>query len=126
MGRPRVLSANGRLDAAERWYDGAAGPDTPIAREAPAPCRSCGFWVPLGGPLGQAFGACANEYAPDDGRVVSADHGCGAHSEGAVVAPEEPSAGLLLDEVGFDLLSDPTGEAAPTDDPDDPLALGHS
>ena len=24
---------------------------------------------------------CGNEYAPDDGRVVSVDHGCGAHSE---------------------------------------------
>jgi hypothetical protein len=27
------------------------------------------------------FGACANVYAPDDGRVVAGDHGCGAHSE---------------------------------------------
>jgi Protein of unknown function (DUF3027) len=27
------------------------------------------------------FGVCGNVYAPDDGRVVSLDHGCGAHSE---------------------------------------------
>jgi hypothetical protein len=24
---------------------------------------------------------CANEWSPDDGRVVSMDHGCGAHSQ---------------------------------------------
>jgi hypothetical protein len=29
----------------------------------------------------QAFGVCGNEYAPDDGQVVTVDHGCGAHSE---------------------------------------------
>jgi hypothetical protein len=29
----------------------------------------------------QSFGVCANMYASDDGRVVSVDHGCGAHSE---------------------------------------------
>jgi hypothetical protein len=27
------------------------------------------------------FGVCGNRFAPDDGRAVSADHGCGAHSE---------------------------------------------
>jgi hypothetical protein len=27
------------------------------------------------------FGVCGNLFAPDDGRLVSADHGCGAHSE---------------------------------------------
>jgi hypothetical protein len=31
--------------------------------------------------LRATFGACGNTFAPDDGRVVSADHGCGAHSE---------------------------------------------
>ena len=53
----------------------------------PARCRSCGFYLPLAGSLRQAFGACGNIYAPDDGRVVSADHGCGAHSE---VLGEQP------------------------------------
>src|SRR5688572_13714721 len=33
------------------------------------------------GSMRQVFGACANIFAPDDGRVVTADHGCGAHSE---------------------------------------------
>ncbi len=47
----------------------------------PRNCVSCGFFVPLSGSLGRVFGACGNAFAPDDGRVVSADHGCGAHSE---------------------------------------------
>ncbi|MSY51566.1 MAG: DUF3027 domain-containing protein, partial [Actinobacteria bacterium] len=32
-----------------------------------------------------AFGVCGNEYAPDDARVVSVDHGCGAHSQALVL-----------------------------------------
>ena len=82
VGRVRVLSDIGRTEAAERWYGGEHGPEAPIARQAPAHCLSCGFFVPVTGALGLAFGICANEYAPDDGRVVSVDHGCGAHSEG--------------------------------------------
>jgi hypothetical protein len=35
LGRPRVLSLDGRADAAERWYEGEAGPDTPVAKAAP-------------------------------------------------------------------------------------------
>jgi hypothetical protein len=81
LGRPRVLSLDGRELAAERWYDGSHGPDTELARSAPAPCASCGFLVRLAGPLGRLFGVCANAFANDDGRVVSYDHGCGAHSE---------------------------------------------
>jgi hypothetical protein len=82
VGKVRVLSDVGRTEAAERWYGGDHGPDAPIARQAPAHCVSCGFFVNVTGALGLAFGICANEYAPDDGRVVSVDHGCGAHSEG--------------------------------------------
>jgi hypothetical protein len=92
LGRPRVLSRIGRDDAVDRWYAGAAGPDTPIAKAAPAACGTCGFWLPVAGALHGFFGACANEYAPDDGRVVAADHGCGAHSEGLVVSPESTPA----------------------------------
>ena len=50
-------------------------------RKAHASCSTCGFFVPLAGPLRRIFGICANEWAADDGRVVSLDHGCGAHSE---------------------------------------------
>jgi hypothetical protein len=92
LGRERVLSYEGRDDAAQRWYDGEAGPDAAIAKAAPDHCATCGFYTPLAGGLRQLFGACANVYAPDDGRVVSADHGCGAHSQ-AVVVPAARSAG---------------------------------
>ncbi len=81
LGRPRVLSLEGRDLAAQRWYDGSHGPEAPIAQSAPSKCGSCGFLVRLSGPLSQMFGVCANAYANDDGRVVSLDHGCGAHSE---------------------------------------------
>src|SRR5699024_11921708 len=63
--------------AATRWYEGSRGPDTGGSRAADASCASCGFVVPLAGSLGQLFGVCANEWAPDDGKVVSLDHGCG-------------------------------------------------
>lgn len=83
LGRARVLSREGRTDAAQRWYEGDNGPHSPISSAAPsaARCGSCGFYLPLAGSMRQLFGACANAYAPDDGQVVSADHGCGAHSE---------------------------------------------
>jgi len=81
LGRKRVLSMEGRELAAQRWYDGTHGPDASIAQSAPAQCGTCGFLVRVSGPLSQLFGVCANAYANDDGRVVSIDHGCGAHSE---------------------------------------------
>ena len=81
FGRVRVLSVEGRELAAERWYEGSHGPEASIAQSAPASCESCGFLVRIAGPLGRLFGVCANAFANDDGRVVSMDHGCGAHSE---------------------------------------------
>jgi hypothetical protein len=81
LGRSRVLSLEGRDLAAQRWYDGSHGPDAPIAQSAPFPCATCGFLTRMAGPLSRLFGVCANAYANDDGRVVSFDHGCGAHSE---------------------------------------------
>ncbi|PKK15811.1 MAG: DUF3027 domain-containing protein [Thermomonospora sp. CIF 1] len=104
LGRVRVLSAEGRAQAAARWYEGTAGPRTPIAASAPAQCSTCGFYVPLSGELRQMFGVCANEYAPDDGRVVSADHGCGAHSEAVVVPPASEAPPPIVDEMGYDLM----------------------
>ena len=78
LGRPRVLSAQGVASAAERWYGGDHGPDAEGVRKA---CSTCGFFVPMAGALRAIFGVCANEWAADDGSVVSLDHGCGAHSE---------------------------------------------
>jgi hypothetical protein len=105
--RARVLSAPGRDDAALRWYTSEHGPKSPLAHAAPGVCATCGFFVPLGGPLGFVFGACANAYAPDDGRVVSVDHGCGAHSE--ALLPEGPEATIapVIDELGYDLVDRP-------------------
>ena len=87
LGRPRVLSAEGRDKAAQRWYDGAHGPAAPVAVKAPAPCATCGFFVPMAGVLRAVFGVCANAWSPSDGTVVSRDHGCGAHSEVDLVKP---------------------------------------
>jgi Protein of unknown function (DUF3027) len=104
VGRARVLSAIGRDATAIRWYTSDHGPSTPLARAAPAHCATCGFLVRMGGPLGQVFGVCANEFAPDDGRVVSQDHGCGAHSEAAGGVPGQDAPVPVIDEVGYDLV----------------------
>lgn len=79
--RNRVLNAYGKEDLAVRWYEGTHGPFTASTRIAGARCMSCAFYIPLAGDLGQLFGACGNAWSRDDGRVVSADHGCGMHSE---------------------------------------------
>lgn len=81
LGRPRVLSAEGREVAAQRWYDGENGPHAEAARACQESCSSCGYYLPLAGALRRTFGVCANAWSPSDGRVVSLDHGCGAHSE---------------------------------------------
>jgi len=127
LGRVRVLSFDGRLDAVERWYAGDPGPEAPIARAAPATCATCGFFIQLSGALRQAFGACANAYAPDDGRVVAVDHGCGAHSE-AIVVPAMPSpAPPLVDEFRIDVVGGPLGhEPGSVSDGDTGEPFGHS
>jgi hypothetical protein len=140
IGRVRVLSEVGRTEAAERWYAGDNGPDAPIAKQAPAHCVSCGFFVPVVGALGFAFGICANEYAPDDGRVVSVDHGCGAHSEGFPAAvdltPTPVQDDVVFDDTDVDfaspeddassvadVLADETEE---TEETEETAAFGHS
>ena len=90
LGRVRTLSVEGRELAAQRWYDGDGGPDSLLAQSAPHHCRSCGFLVRIAGPLTDTFGVCANGDANDDGRVVSTDHGCGAHSEVRLAKKHEP------------------------------------
>lgn len=90
LGRVRTLSVEGRDMAAQRWYDGVGGPEAPLAKSAPQNCWSCGFLVRLAGPLSEMFGVCANGNANDDGRVVSYDHGCGAHSEVKLARKQQP------------------------------------
>jgi hypothetical protein len=101
LGRHRVLSAEGRQEAAERWYSGSHGPFDPHAEQAAAQCRTCGFFVPTAGALRQLFGICANEWSPSDGQVVSLDHGCGAHSELDVDRKPEHVDPPVLDELGY-------------------------
>jgi Protein of unknown function (DUF3027) len=90
LGRVRTLSPEGRELAAQRWYDGDGGPDSPLARSAPDSCTTCGFLLRIAGPLSETFGVCANGDANDDGRIVSFDHGCGAHSEVRLAKKHEP------------------------------------
>lgn len=105
LGRRRVLSAEGREAAAQRWYEGESGPHSEVAEKAPAPCSTCGYFLPMAGALRSFFGVCANAWSPSDGRVVSLDHGCGAHSEVDVEKPEPVAIGEpLVDEVAYDLV----------------------
>jgi Protein of unknown function (DUF3027) len=103
LGRRRVLSPQGLEDAADRWYSGSHGPKAPIAESAPGTCATCGFLIHLAGSLGAVFGVCANAYSPSDGRIVSYDHGCGAHSEVDVTPDAEMSLPEpVLDTIGND------------------------
>jgi hypothetical protein len=145
LGRPRVLSLVGRQSAADRWFE-SFGPATPMAQAAPATCSTCGFLTILRGTLSQAFGVCANEYSPADGRVVALDFGCGGHSEAAVVPDAAEVGEPIVDEFAVDQVQlhptgsvtvlEPTepsdGAAEATDaenadlNADDEAALGHS
>ncbi|MEU6847409.1 DUF3027 domain-containing protein [Streptomyces sp. NPDC046716] len=103
MRRARVLSRYGLHVAADRWEE-TFGAKTPMAQAAPATCVSCGFLCPIGGSLGQAFGVCANEFSPADGRVVSLSYGCGGHSEAAVMPKPPQRAEPVIDETVVDVL----------------------
>lgn len=126
--RARVLSRYGLHIAADRWEE-SYGPKTAMAQAAPASCVSCGFLNPIGGSLGQAFGVCANEFSPADGRVVSLSYGCGGHSEAAVMPKPLRPAPPVIDETRVDPFplrpSPDSGSVSVT--PDESSAeLGHS
>jgi hypothetical protein len=129
LARQRVLSPQGRDEAAERWYRGSRGPTAPGAVASASECMTCGFVVPLQGPLGQLFGVCANVWSPDDGKVVSLDHGCGAHSETDVEhrPTEWPDPSPFIDESTIEQVVLPSAEpvepaepAEPAEQADDP------
>jgi hypothetical protein len=123
LGRSRVMSREGRADTAQRWYDGDHGPGAAISVAAPpsARCGTCGFYLPLAGSLRRVFGACGNMFAPDDGRVVSADHGCGAHSEVLIetVAPVEELPTVFDDSEVEQVAVVDVGDVKPVDVVDD-------
>lgn len=105
LGRERVLSLEGREDAAERWWRGETGPASADARMAPHPCTSCGFFVTIKGALGAGFGVCANEMSPADGKVVSVGFGCGAHSGVVAQATTASLPDVTLDENEYELVT---------------------
>ncbi|CAL9536372.1 DUF3027 domain-containing protein [Streptomyces sp. NPDC090994] len=126
--RARVLSRYGLHTAADRWEE-AFGPKTPMAQAAPAACVSCGFLLRIGGSLGQAFGVCANEFSPADGRVVSLAYGCGGHSEAAVMPKPPQPAAPVIDETRVDPFPlRPTADAGSVPVAEDVASadLGHS
>ncbi|WHT23451.1 DUF3027 domain-containing protein [Crossiella sp. CA-258035] len=109
LGRMRVLSWEGRAEAAARWTGGDFGPGSDMARSAPGSCAGCGFFLPLAGSLRAAFGVCGNEYSPADGRVVHAEYGCGAHSEAEVdTSPLVPVAEVIYDDAMLDIEQRPS------------------
>ncbi|MER6630593.1 DUF3027 domain-containing protein [Streptomyces sp. NPDC000987] len=128
MRRARVLSRYGLHTAADRWEE-AYGSKTPMAQAAPASCVSCGFLVRIGGSLGQAFGVCANEFSPADGRVVSLAYGCGGHSEAAVMPKAPQPAPPVIDETKVDvfpLRPAPDSGSVPSVTDEAAAELGHS
>ena len=107
LARVRVLSCDGRDAAATRWYTGSQGPTSAGALAAADACLSCGFLVPLQGALGTVYGVCANEWSPDDGRVVGLEHGCGAHSETDTEphASDWPEPSAAIDDLEIELVT---------------------
>ncbi len=100
LSRRHVLTPLGRTQTAKRWYEGPRGPKSLSTKTADGnPCSTCGFFIPLKGELNLLFGVCANKWSPDDGRVVSVDHGCGEHSE---IEPPEPSHLWVQSKPAFD------------------------
>ncbi|MEU2425070.1 DUF3027 domain-containing protein [Streptomyces sp. NPDC007851] len=128
MRRARVLSRYGLHLAADRWEE-AFGAKTPMAQAAPATCATCGFLSPIGGSLGQAFGVCANEFSPADGRVVSLAYGCGGHSEAAVMPKTPQPAPPVIDETRVDpfpLRPSADSGSVPATEDETTAELGHS
>ncbi|WEV47758.1 DUF3027 domain-containing protein [Bifidobacterium sp. ESL0690] len=100
LSRRHVMSALGRSQTAKRWYDGQHGPKSLSTKTAEGNlCSTCAFFIGLKGDLDTMFGVCANRWSPDDGRVVSLDHGCGEHSE---IEQPEPSHLWVQSKPAFD------------------------
>jgi len=111
LGRQRVLSREGREEAATRWHEGPHGPGSDMARSAPGQCATCGFFLPLAGSLRASFGVCGNGYAPADGAVVEVGFGCGAHSDVQVEQISPVAVAELVYDDGVDM------ELVPVRDP---------
>ncbi len=112
LGRTKVLSKEGREEAAERWY-AEHGPDTEMAKAAPGTCGTCGFYLPLAGSLRAAFGVCGNAMGAD-GRVVHIAYGCGAHSDTEVPSGSGSPLHQAYDDAAIEMISlEPATRAEP-------------
>jgi hypothetical protein len=113
LGRVRVMSRQGRLDAASRWQGGDHGPRAEMARSAPEHCGTCAFYLPVAGSLRAAFGVCGNEISPADGRAVHVGYGCGAHSEVEVdLSAGVPVADVVYDDGVLEMEQNPESEGS--------------
>ncbi|WP_442943754.1 DUF3027 domain-containing protein [Nocardia sp. NBC_00508] len=111
LGRTKVLSKEGREEAAERWYT-EHGPGSEMAKSAPATCGTCGFYLPLAGSLRAAFGVCGNAMGAD-GRVVHIAYGCGAHSDTVMPSGSGSPLHEAYDDAAIDMISMEPERAAP-------------
>ncbi|MCP2192834.1 Protein of unknown function (DUF3027) [Williamsia deligens] len=116
LGRRRVLSREGRDDAADRWWSGERGPDSEMASSTRMSCGTCGFYLPLAGALRVAFGVCANQYAAD-GQVVAAEYGCGAHSDAVAPSGEGSPAYDAYDDGAIEVVASAPSDTARADSP---------
>ncbi|MEK8227712.1 DUF3027 domain-containing protein [Oerskovia sp. M15] len=105
LARVRVLSPQGRDEAAERWYRGTRGPRRRArSRRAPSAGRAVSWSRSRGARA--ALRGLRQPVVPDDGKVVSLDHGCGAHSETDVEPhpTDWPAADPLIDEMDVEIV----------------------
>lgn len=125
LGRPLVMSREGRLDTAERWVTSDFGPDADMAKAAPGHCGTCGFFLTLAGSLRAAFGVCGNEVAAD-GRVVHVEYGCGAHSRVRPTVGAGSPVGEPFDDNAIDALQLPPPLPYEPEFDGDPVAVSTS
>ena len=99
----RLLSREGRVETAQRWFDSEYGPNSEMAKAAPSVCGMCGFFTPLAGALHTEFGVCCNAMSAD-GHVVHFSYGCGAHSD--AVAPISQPAFEPFDDAAVEIVTE--------------------
>ena len=122
LARARVLSplrqGRGRRPLVRRHRAGRRR--RPRSRR-PRRAAAAGSWSGCIGSLGTVFGVCANEWSPDDGKVVSLDHGCGAHSETDAEPPPSdwPAPAPSIDELEVEIVSRIVAHAAAGAETDD-------
>jgi hypothetical protein len=128
LGRRTVMSAWGRVEAAQRWHDGDHGPRAQMAQSTKRVCRDCGFYLPLAGSLGVMFGVCGNELSAD-GHIVDFEYGCGAHSDtpapagsGSPMYDPFDDGVLEINEKPAEAPVEEAAAEAPTEEPAEPAA----